>query len=125
MPSYCSLGRTQGTVVAVADLDIAEAAGLVESGAVLLDVREPDEWEAGHAPGAVLIPMNSVTARLAELPSDQMIVVICRAGGRSGVVTDALLGLGFEAFNLAGGMQAWTADERPVVTDAGTPGRVI
>jgi rhodanese-related sulfurtransferase len=112
-------------VVAVADLDIAAAAALVGSGALLLDVREADEWEAGHAPGAVFIPMNSVTARLAELPSDRTIVVICRSGGRSGVVTDALLGRGFEAVNLAGGMQAWAADERPVVTDAGTPGQVI
>ncbi|MGA2210115.1 MAG: rhodanese-like domain-containing protein [Acidimicrobiales bacterium] len=111
--------------MAVADLDLAAAAALVESGAVLLDVREPDEWEAGHAPGAVFIPMNSVTARLAELPSDRAIVVICRSGGRSGVVTEALAGLGFDAVNLSGGMQAWAADARPVVTDAGTPGAVI
>ncbi|MGA8679066.1 MAG: rhodanese-like domain-containing protein [Acidimicrobiales bacterium] len=106
------------------EVTAGEAASLVESGALLLDVREPAEWEAGHVPGASFIPMNAVAARLGELPSDRRIVVICRSGGRSGVVTEALLGLGFDAVNLVGGMQAWAAENRPVVTEAGTPGTV-
>lgn len=109
----------------VADITVAEAVARLEAGGVLLDIREPDEWAAGHAPQARFIPMNSLAARLAELPSDRSIVVICRSGGRSAAVTEALLGLGFHAANLAGGMRAWAAEEHAVVTDSGAPGSVI
>ncbi|MGO8875175.1 MAG: rhodanese-like domain-containing protein [Acidimicrobiales bacterium] len=109
----------------VIDITVAEAVALLEAGGVLLDVREPDEWAAGHAKEARFIPMNSVAARLAELPSDRPIVVICRSGGRSAAVAEALLGLGFDAANLAGGMHAWASEEHAVVTDAGAPGSVI
>jgi rhodanese-related sulfurtransferase len=109
----------------MADVTVGEGAALVESGAFLLDVRQPDEWEAGHVQGASLSPMASVVPRVEELPTDRTIVVMCRSGGRSGVVTEALQGLGFEAVNLAGGIQAWAAEERPVVTDTGAAGTVI
>lgn len=104
---------------------VAEAAALIEEGAVLLDVREPEEWEGGHVPGAVFIPMGELGARIGELPTDERVVVICRSGHRSALVTAALQRAGFEATNLAGGLLAWAADGRPVVTDAGTPGTVI
>jgi len=107
------------------DVTVPDAVSLLESGAVLLDVREPDEWEAGHAPSAVFIPMGSVQLRIGELPKDRTIVVMCRSGGRSAVVTEALQGLGFAAVNLAGGIEAWAGERRPVVTDAGAPGTVI
>ena len=105
-------------------VDVAEARHRLDGGAVLLDVREPDEWEAGHAPEATWIPMGDVGARHAELPTDRPVVVVCRSGARSARVTDALVGAGHDATNLAGGMQAWNAAGLPVVTDAGTPGRV-
>lgn len=114
---------TPGTVSGMCDVAVGDAAALVESGAFLLDVREPEEWEAGHVPGACFIPMGSVAARLGELPVDCTIVVMCRSGGRSGVVTEALRGLGFDAVNLAGGILAW--GPRPVVTNSGEPGTVI
>jgi len=107
------------------DVTIGDAVALVASGALLLDVRELNEWEAGHVPGAVFIPMNSVPSRTDELPSDRPIVVMCRVGGRSAVVAETLLALGLDAVNMAGGIQAWAAEQRPVVTDAGTPGTVI
>jgi len=96
----------------------------LEAGAVLLDVRESDEWEAGHAPEATWIPMGELGARQAELSTEQAVLVVCRSGGRSARVTTALLGAGYDATNLAGGMQAWDAAGLPVVTDDGTPGRV-
>lgn len=105
-------------------VDIAEARRRLDAGALLLDVREPDEWEAGHAPEATWIPLGDVAARHAELPAGQPVVVVCRSGVRSARVTDALLGAGYDATNLAGGMQAWNAAGHPVVTDAGTPGQV-
>jgi rhodanese-related sulfurtransferase len=92
--------------------------------ALLLDVREPGEWLAGHAPGAHHVPMDEVAAALAGIPRDRTIVAVCRSGGRSGRVTEYLVGEGFDAWNLAGGMQAWAACGRPVVTDAGGAGTV-
>lgn len=106
-------------------VDVAEARRRLDAGARLLDVREPDEWEAGHAPEATWIPMGDVDARQAELPADQPMLVVCRSGARSARVTTALVGAGYDATNLAGGMQSWDAAGLPVVTDAGTPGRVI
>lgn len=90
---------------------------LVEAGALLLDVREPEEWQAGHAPEARLMPMGEVSARRHELPNDQRIVVVCRSGGRSAAITDALRAQGYDAVNLAGGMCGWTAAGLAVVTE--------
>ena len=97
------------------------AEALLDKGALLLDVREPDEWRTGHAPPATLIPMGQVLAKTNDLPRDRTIVVVCRSGGRSAAVTDALRAGGFDAVNLAGGMSAWSAAGLPVVTaeDAG------
>jgi len=97
---------------------------LVEDGALLLDVREPDEWAAGHAPDAVFVPMKEVQARQSELPKDRQIVTICRSGGRSAAVTEALNAWGFDSVNLAGGLQAWETAGLPLVTDDGSPGAV-
>jgi rhodanese-related sulfurtransferase/glyoxylase-like metal-dependent hydrolase (beta-lactamase superfamily II) len=88
----------------------------VDAGALLLDVREPDEWESEHAPDAVLIPMGQVDSRQGELPRDREIVVVCRSGGRSAAITDLLRASGFDAVNLAGGMCAWADAGLPVVT---------
>jgi rhodanese-related sulfurtransferase len=85
----------------------------------LLDVREPNEWVAGHAVGAVHIPMYQVPARLDELP-DADIVVICKSGGRSAAVTEFLLAQGRAAVNLAGGTTAWQAAGRPMAAENGS-----
>jgi DMSO/TMAO reductase YedYZ molybdopterin-dependent catalytic subunit/rhodanese-related sulfurtransferase/glyoxylase-like metal-dependent hydrolase (beta-lactamase superfamily II) len=92
------------------------AQALIEAGAVLLDVREPDEWMDGHAPEAVLMPMGEVPARREEIPHDRPIVVVCRSGGRSAAITDSLRARGYDAANLTGGMCAWTAAGLPTVT---------
>lgn len=105
--------------------DIATAADLVHAGALLLDVREPDEWLASHAPVALHIPLSEFNERHTEVPRDQPIVAICRGGGRSAVVTEALLGAGYDIVNVIGGMHAWEASGYPVVTDDGSPGTVI
>ncbi|MFI6758127.1 rhodanese-like domain-containing protein [Micromonospora sp. NPDC050417] len=98
----------------------------VDADAYLLDVREPDEWAAGHAPGAHHLPMMEVPARLADLPTDQDVVVVCRSGGRSGQVVSYLLGNGWDNVrNLDGGMQEWAAAGRPLESENGQPARVI
>ena len=102
--------------VAVADLP-ADAA--------LLDVRETDEWDAGHAPDARHLPMSELTARIAEVPDDDPLYVVCRSGGRSARVVAFLAGQGYPAVNVAGGMQSWAAQGRDVVADAGAPPEII
>ncbi|MEV5317725.1 rhodanese-like domain-containing protein [Streptomyces sp. NPDC052687] len=95
----------------------------------LLDVREDDEWQAGHAEGALHIPMSEFVARYGELteaaPQDGRVNVICRSGGRSAQVTMYLAQQGIDAANVDGGMQAWEAAGRPVVNGAGQPGYVL
>ncbi|MEU9118567.1 rhodanese-like domain-containing protein [Streptomyces sp. NPDC048506] len=95
----------------------------------LLDVRENDEWEAGHAEGALHIPMSEFVARYGELteaaPEGGKVYVLCRVGGRSAQVAQYLLQQGIEAVNVAGGMQAWEAAGRPVSDDKGGAGAII
>ena len=110
--------------VEVPEVTPQQATELVEAGALLLDVREPDEWTSGHAPGAVHIPMREMPNRVSELDSGRRTVAICRSGGRSRAVAEALNGNGFDVVNLAGGLRAWEAAGLPVETDSGDAGTV-
>lgn len=79
----------------------------------MLDVREVEEMADGRVPGSVNIPMGDVEQRLAEIPADREIVVICHLGGRSARVTQWLNGRGYDrALNLAGGVEGWLAETR-------------
>ncbi len=92
----------------------------VASDAYLLDVREQDEWDAGHAPDAHHLPMSELMARVDEIPADDEVVVICRAGHRSAQVVNYLAGQGRQNLvNLDGGMLEWVAAGRPIVADDG------
>jgi rhodanese-related sulfurtransferase len=93
--------------------------------AYLIDVREDDEWAAGHAPDARHISLGEVPARLAEVPQGREVYVVCKAGGRSAQATKFLIDAGREAVNVAGGMLAWEAARRPMVADAGQPPYVL
>lgn len=110
---------------AVPEVVPTEVAALLDSGAALLDVRETDEWQAGHAPDARFIPLGELATRTGELARDRRVVAICRSGGRSERATRFLVDQGFDAVNLTGGMRAWAASGLDVVTDLGTPGAVI
>jgi rhodanese-related sulfurtransferase len=92
--------------------------------AVLLDVREDDEWAAGHVDGAVHVPLSDVPARLADLPEADPLYIICRSGNRSGRAAAWLNAQGIESVNVGGGMKAWAASGRPMAADQGSP-RVI
>ncbi|MFD1547619.1 rhodanese-like domain-containing protein [Nonomuraea guangzhouensis] len=87
----------------------------------LLDVREQDEWVAGHAPEAVHIPMTQIQGRVEEVPGDRTVYVVCRVGGRSLQVAAWLNQLGREAVNVDGGMQSWAGASRPMVSETGHP----
>lgn len=94
------------------------------SDVILLDVREDDEWQRGHAPGALHIPMGDVPARIQEIDMEKPLYVICHAGGRSMRVAQYLQRNGYEPANVDGGMLAWESAGRPVVTDNGGSGAV-
>ncbi|MER5768918.1 rhodanese-like domain-containing protein [Streptomyces sp. NPDC001985] len=110
-----------------APLPSVEAAAVPADGLVL-DVREDDEWAAGHVEGALHVPMSGFVARFGEVTEavadGRRAHVMCRVGGRSAQVTQYLVQQGIDAVNIEGGMIAWDAAGRPMVTDNGTPASV-
>ncbi len=105
------------------DLGPGQAAELVERGeALLLDVREPEEWAAGHAPAAEHLPLGRLTPE--AVAQDRPVIAVCRSGNRSGKAAATLAAGGVRVHNLAGGMKAWAHAGLPVVTDDGKPGTV-
>jgi rhodanese-related sulfurtransferase len=97
----------------------------VPADARILDVREPDEWEAGHIAGALHIPLAQLPGRVAELAADDSVYVVCRTGGRSGRAVAWLVQNGYDAVNLDGGMGAWAASGRPMVSETGETPAVL
>ena len=89
--------------------------GTIPEDAFLLDVREDDEWAAGHAPAATHVALSTIPQHLASIPSDQTIAVICKAGGRSAQAADFLAAQGYTALNVKGGMLAWQRAGLPMV----------
>lgn len=90
----------------------------------VLDVREDDEWAAGHIEGAVHVPIDEVEQHLDLLAADRPVISVCRSGQRSGKVAKRLAKRGYEAANLDGGLQAWASAGLPLVAADGTPGGV-
>jgi rhodanese-related sulfurtransferase len=107
--------------VDVPEIDIEEAARRRASGTPVIDVRELDEYVDGHVPGAPLIPLATVPDRLAEIPAEGEVLIICKVGGRSRKAAEFLRAQGIDAVNIAGGTMAWIEAGQPVVTgeDAG------
>ncbi|MGQ4490763.1 rhodanese-like domain-containing protein [Streptomyces sp. 372A] len=109
-------------------LGVAEAHHLhQESTAVLLDVRETDEWDAGHIPGARHLPLSRLTAgaKVSGTPAGTRLVLICRSGQRSQRAAHLLREWGMDAVDVTGGMQAWAHQGLPVQNTAGAVGTVI
>ena len=99
-------------------VDVAEAKEMLQDdGVVVIDVREPNEYQAGHVPSATLIPVNSVFARRDELPKDKKILFVCKMGSRSALAAEMAAAAGFPAdqlYNLEGGTEAWVKAGEPV-----------
>ena len=105
--------------MSVSEVSASEAFELLDGDAVLLDVREENEWEAGHAPMASLIPLAELPDHVDELPRDRLIICTCRSGGRSLRAATYLGENGFDVVNLSGGMLAWFAEDLPFESDSG------
>ena len=98
----------------VPEIGIDELARLRESGVVVVDVRQPDEFERARVPGARLIPLADVPERIEEIPDDQRIYVICGSGPRSARAVEYLNQQGYDTVNVAGGTKAWLDAGHPV-----------
>lgn len=98
-------------------VDVRTAYNEAASGALLLDVREPDEWAAGHAPGAELVPLQQVPS--ANLDTRTPILTICRSGARSAQAAAFLSARGHDVANVEGGMNAWSSAGLPVAATHG------
>jgi rhodanese-related sulfurtransferase len=105
-----------GASVDVPEIDIAEAARRHGAGTPVFDVREPDEYIAGHVPGAPLIPLGEVAERVDEFPATGEVLIICKMGGRSAKAAEHLRRQGIDAINIAGGTTAWIDAGHRVVT---------
>lgn len=92
------------------EISVEEALAKRDSGAFILDVRQPEEWNEFHIPDSMLIPLGELASRMAELPKDREIVVVCRSGNRSRQGRDILLDAGFtRVTSMAGGLTQWRA----------------
>lgn len=106
------------------EIDVDELASRLDSGVVVIDVRETDEYVEGHVPGARLVPLSELQDRVADVPTDVPVLVICKSGGRSARACEFLAPQGRDVTNVAGGTMAWIDSGRPVVTgsEPGDPG---
>jgi rhodanese-related sulfurtransferase len=104
------------------DIPTASVAGVPDPlpvGLLVLDVREDQEWDAGHIPGSVHVPLMQLGARYPELPDADQTLVVCRVGNRSAYAAGFLLQQGVDAVNLDGGLVEWQRAGRELVTDDG------
>jgi rhodanese-related sulfurtransferase len=101
--------------MSIPEISVSELADRLAGGALVVDVRQLDEYVSGHVPGAVLVPLDEVPERFGELPTDTEVLVVCRTGGRSLVASEFLLANGVQAVNIAGGTLAWIESGREVV----------
>jgi rhodanese-related sulfurtransferase len=97
------------------EIDVQRFAAAHADGALVLDVREPHEYVAGHVPGARLLPLGTVSARAGDLPTDRQVFVICASGNRSCTAAGLLAAAGVDAVSVIGGTNAWSRSGRPVV----------
>ncbi len=96
-------------------VDIAQEK-LAQGGSVVVDVREPDEWQAGHVQGAIHIPVDQVLGRVDELPTDKDLLFICAAGVRSALACEMAAAMGRppqRLFNIEEGTPTWIERKYP------------
>lgn len=100
----------------VPEVDVDEVARGRDDDVPLIDVRQPEEYDAGHVPGARLIPLSEVGLRLAEVPATGPVQVICASGNRSEKAVQFFRQRGIDAYNVTGGTKAWVEAGHPTVS---------
>ena len=103
--------------MSVQEISVNELIELVESGSLVVDVREPDEYVSGHIPGAILVPLSTVLENSSEFVSEDTVYVVCRSGGRSMQACELLHDNGIvNVINVAGGTMGWISLGNEIVT---------
>ncbi|MCX6536403.1 MAG: rhodanese-like domain-containing protein [Actinobacteria bacterium] len=103
--------------MAIDEISVKELTTLVENGSLVIDVREPDEYESGHIRGAILVPLSTVLSNTSEFESDETVYVVCRSGGRSMQACEMLHDVGISnVVNVAGGTMGWISLGNEIVT---------
>ena len=114
---WMTSGNTTKTANYPREVSVEEAVAMRDSGAFILDVRQPEEWNEYHVPDSTLIPLAELASRADELPKDQEIVIVCRSGNRSAQGRNILLDAGFtQVTSMAGGLTQWRAAGYPIVS---------
>lgn len=98
-------------------IDVRTAFDLQQNGALIVDVREADEFEAGHVENAISIPLSELGARYQEIPKDEQVLIICKSGGRSGQACEALGQAQYNVTNISGGSLDWYGEKLPFVSE--------
>jgi rhodanese-related sulfurtransferase len=113
--SVAACAEAEKTETLAREISVEEAQQMYQEDAFFLDVRTQEEWDEFHIPNTTLIPLNELESRLAELPDNEEIVVVCRSGNRSQSGRDILLNNGFEqATSMAGGVTEWRSKGYPI-----------
>ena len=94
-------------------------AALADDSAQVIDVREPYEWDAGRIDGTLHIELQELRAKIAEVDTDRPVIFACRVGGRSLMAAQAFRGIGVDAYSMAGGLERWAGEQRPLTPDGG------
>lgn len=109
----------------IPEIDIQSAFEAQSAGVILVDVRETEEYEAGHALGALSIPLSELTDRIGELDTSVELNIICKSGKRSAQAAAELNEIGYKATNVMGGSLEWFTQKLPFVSDNNLPPTVI
>lgn len=112
-------------MIQVPTIDVSDVPDPLPAGVIVLDVRDPVEWQHGRIDGATHIPLNELPGRRDELSAEGQVLVVCKVGGRSAQATAYLQQLGVQAVNLGGGMVEWAAAGRPMVSDGESEPMVV
>ena len=104
----------QGNQGLAREVNTDQAYQMYQSGVFVVDVRTQEEWDEYHAPNTTLIPLDQLQNRLAEIPKDREILVVCRSGNRSQQGRDILLAAGYNATSMTGGLKEWYAKGYPI-----------
>ncbi len=118
MPQKSGMDLINDAKTRIDEVEASEVKTMVQSGtsAVLLDVREPNEWNLGHIPGAIHIPRGTLETKVEQMvPRDREVVIYCAGGNRSALAADTMQQMGYEKVSsMAGGWRAWTDVGGPV-----------
>ena len=104
--------------ITVPEITTEQLAGADWQDVVVIDVREPAEYLAGHVPGVIPVPMGQLPSRLADFERTRPVYLICASGQRSAVMAGVMIRAGFDAYNVAGGTAEWERSGRPIQTGA-------